>query len=363
MRKAFTLIEMVVALGILALILSFAGVIFRVSIESQRLALANAEIMQKYRAITEQLDADFRGLCRDGEIFVAWSAARKNDFTGANRNDPAAFDRFDRIMFFTSGDFQTYLADPMVRGNVARVCYTLARGPSPSANPADPNRAVEQKPPKRILARTQHILVPPAGTATTQLDTTGFTDAQWLAWNSEGELDRISLAEWKQMPLAEKVNTLSVVGDMKIELDDGTGTVVKSTIPDLGRGVLVDRTKPATLVSLLCAGVGQFMIQGWNGQRWVPEVNPDGDNDLTDDSDFLLQNGDIDPVNIPAVWYPRGGLTLGGGVSYPFDEIDEAHFDAIPGLGRALKFTFTLYDSRGLLQNGRVFTHIVYLDM
>ncbi len=79
MRKAFTLLEMVVALGILALILSFAGVIFRVSIESQRLALANAEIMQKYRTITTQLDEDFRGLCRDGEIFAIWSAARRPD--------------------------------------------------------------------------------------------------------------------------------------------------------------------------------------------------------------------------------------------------------------------------------------------
>jgi hypothetical protein len=34
----------------------------------------------------------------------------------------------------------------------------------------------------------------------------------------------------------------------------------------------------------------------------------------------------------------------------------------IPGLGRALKFTFTLYDSKGILQNGRTFTHIVFLD-
>ena len=47
---------------------------------------------------------------------------------------------------------------------------------------------------------------------------------------------------------------------------------------------------------------------------------------------------------------------------YPADQIDEEHFDAIPGLGRALKFTFTLYDSRNLIKNGRTFTHIVYLD-
>jgi len=58
-----------VAMGILVIILSFAGIIFRVSINSHRTAAANAEIMQKLRAITSQLNADFKGLNKDGEIF------------------------------------------------------------------------------------------------------------------------------------------------------------------------------------------------------------------------------------------------------------------------------------------------------
>ncbi len=66
MRRAFTLIELVVSLGILAVVLSFAGMIFRVSIDSHRIALANAEIMQKLRVIAEQLNADFQGLRHDG---------------------------------------------------------------------------------------------------------------------------------------------------------------------------------------------------------------------------------------------------------------------------------------------------------
>src|SRR5512138_931069 len=100
MRRAFTLMELVVALGIMALVMSFAGVIFRVSTDSHRLALANAEIMQKLRAITEQLDSDFRGLRKDGEVLVFWRAARNGKFTGPGQNPNAeeAFDRFDRIM-------------------------------------------------------------------------------------------------------------------------------------------------------------------------------------------------------------------------------------------------------------------------
>jgi hypothetical protein len=41
--------------------------------------------------------------------------------------------------------------------------------------------------------------------------------------------------------------------------------------------------------------------------------------------------------------------------------LNEEHFYEIPGLGRALKFTFTLYDSKGVIKEGRTFTHIVYL--
>jgi len=364
MRKAFTLIEMVVSLGILALILSFAGVIFRVSIESQRLAMANAEIMQKYRTITEQLDADLGGLCQDGEIFIIWSAARKDP--QSTSNDPAAFERFDRIMFFTSGDFQGYGPGQTVRGNVARVCYTLARGPS--ANPAEPNRPPAQKPERRMLARTQHILTPPSRAKPgTPLDTSTFDDAQWLRWNSELQEDRISLAEWKQIPVAEKVNMLSVIGDVMIE-GDFNGRTVTSTTSEAARGVLIDRSQAVSLEkyvhALLCEGVGQFMVQGWNDQRkrWMPEVNPNGDNSL-DDSDFPLAGSNVDPNDTPGVWYPRGRLTMGGGISYPQAQIDEEHFHEIPGLGRALKFTFTLYDSRGLIKNGRTFTHMVYLDI
>ena len=94
--KAFTLIELMVAIGILAMVFSFAGVIFNVSIDSYRTAIANAEIMQKLRAITSQLDSDFRGLRKDGEIYVVWVATPR---PGADPRDPKAYERFDRIVF------------------------------------------------------------------------------------------------------------------------------------------------------------------------------------------------------------------------------------------------------------------------
>jgi hypothetical protein len=108
--------------------------------------------------------------------------------------------------------------------------------------------------------------------------------------------------------------------------------------------------------------VGEFEIQGWSDaeQRWIPSVNPNGDASLTDDSDFILQGDDLHPRSIPGLWYPRGPAVFGQ------DRLTanklKGDFNTTPGLGRALKFTFTLYDSRGLIKNGRTFTHIVYLD-
>ena len=69
----------------------------------------------------------------------------------------------------------------------------------------------------------------------------------------------------------------------------------------------------------------------------------------------------IDPCSVPLLVYPYGPYTSPG-ISYPNWLIDEAHFNEIPGLGRAFKFTFTLYDSKGVFGEGKIFTHIVYLD-
>ena len=93
MRKAFTLLEMVVAVALMAIVMAIAGSIFRAGIQAVRLASANAEIMETFRVITNQLDADFRGLTKESDVFVVWAA------------DADGQQRFDRIMFHALGDF------------------------------------------------------------------------------------------------------------------------------------------------------------------------------------------------------------------------------------------------------------------
>lgn len=365
MRKAFTLIELVVAVGILAMVLSFASVIFRVSIGSHRTAIANAEIMQKLRAITDQLDADFEALRKDGEIFVVWVATAP---PAADPTDPRAYERFDRIMFFSDGDFQSYSTNPMVRGNVARICYMLAKKDNVWAQAQDRE--------KRILARTQHIL-----TADSRLvnflapATFGGTTPEWFEWNNRYEYDKMSLEQWKNIPMEEpampaKEDMLAVI----------TGIRVKESMPDERLiGASVDPANPDSIHMLFCEGVGEFKVQGWHDvlQRWMPEVDPDRDGSLADTDFLLATTGDrLDPERVPGVLYPYppyGKVILGGQFECPdtpegrqkFQQLrrllNQQYFSQIPGVGRALKFTFTLYDSRGVIEGGRTFTHIVYL--
>jgi len=354
MKKAFTLIELMVAVGILAIILSFSGVVFNASIETYRVATANSEIMRKFRAITDQLDADFEGLRKDGEIFVAWVARPKS---GYDPCDPSSYERFDRIMFFAGGDFQSYGTSPMVRGNIARICYMLATNAG--------LKAEDQVPSERILARTQHILTADSSVPLF-FDPNSLDDTHWYRWNNLYEYDKIdttSLEQWKKMPFARKRNALSVITGIRVDVPD---------IDESVWGAHVDPADPNSIHMLLCEGVGEFSVQGWYDAqgRWLPEVDPGADGDVMD-SDFFLGTPDA----IPGVLYPYrisvpspvppdetyGHVNINN-LWFPQTSVSEVNFNNIPGLGRALKFTFTLFDSKGIIEQGRTFTHIVYLD-
>lgn len=351
----FTLIELMVAMGILAMVMAFSSAIFRVSIDAHRTALANAEIMQKVRAITDQLNADFKALNKEGEIFMAWVARPLS--AGMNQdNDLDGYERFDRVVFFANGDFQSHGSSPVIRGNTARICYMLAT--RPAAGPGQkPTKVDGQKPQQRILARNQHIMTDDP-TLANFLDPNSFTDTQWYDWNNRYEYDKLSIEQWKRLPYDNKKNMLSVITGIKFD--------VPTVVEDFW-GCQIDPAVPDSVHMILCEGVGEFKIQSWYDaqQRWIPEVDPDRDGSLAD-TDFIMAagGGALDGEAVPGVLYPYppyGGVRIRN-ISYPRNQVDRAHFNEIPGLGRALKFTFTLYDSKGILKEGQTFTHIVYLD-
>jgi len=339
-RKAFTLSELLVAMGLMVALLAGAGVVFRSAVQSQRTSIALSELMRKFRGITDQLDSDFRGLRKDGEIAIFWSASTDGS------------ERFDRLMFFADGDFQTYNEQPMtpgpplkrIAGNLARVCYMLAKDGS-GVYPQNQIKA------ERILSRTQHILTGDASFDALPLLGSLFNASLFRTHNFANEYDSSygDLLSWKNIDITDKYDMLSIITGIRI-----------STSAIVDGGAMVDYGKSSDMHMFLGEGVSQFKVQSWYDAdgRWFPEVDRNGDGDFTD-GDFFLAGSLIDTANIPGVIYP-GNVIWNDPVNSPV-AVDETNFLTAPGLGRALKFTFTLYDSRGIYPDGKTFTHIVWL--
>jgi len=334
--KGFTLIEIVVAIGLMVIVVLFAGSILKAGIGSYRTAMAQAEIMQKLRVITQQLDSDFRGLRKDAPMFI-WFEKGPNGAADPNR--------FDQIMFFADGDFQSTSNNPVI-GNVARIYYGHSQ-----KSLGLPNK-------DRILARRQHI-----STADTDLNNwpnpspANFAGSFITLSNDFYEYDRISLSQWQAIandPLNNPTNVNQII----------------TVCFGIGNRPAIDLADSNTLHLLMTERVGSFSVQ-WSypytdistGQThlyWWPSIDPDGNGDFSD-SDFDAMLTDqfgvyFNTANLPIIsrWFSPNGGGLDGakGTYYPA---------AKPAYPQALKFTFTIYDSRGVFKEGQTFTHIVYL--
>jgi type II secretory pathway pseudopilin PulG len=346
--SGFTLAELVVAIGIMAVVVFIVGTVFKTSIASYRIASAQAEIMHKFRAITDQLNSDFRGLRKDAPLFI-WFRQ--------DPNDPDQ--RFDQIMFFADGDFQStgLWANKTIVGNVARIYYGHARGQNSGDYPFD------RKPINRVLAKRQHILTAdntlplwPDTSMVTFGDIDTITNPKQY-YNDLYEFDQLSLSQWQVVPRdAYDANILN---------------------PCFDRPPVVNKKDPNTLHNLLCENVGSFSIQwgyfesgsGW--LFWFPSNNPDGNGAY---SHFDLNNR----AGFPSLPDPNHGygdfdtfgaffnMYQGSQINY-WGTPDLLEFNSTKQTfpanfyPRALKFTFTLYDSRGVFKDGQTFTHIVYI--
>jgi len=257
-KFGFTLVELVAAIAILTVVMGFAGVIFRVSVDSYRTAGANIEIMQKLRAITSQLKTDFDGFIID----APWSIHFVN---------PEPNMHSDCIAFFATGDFSSlglydYIKEDgtqdikVVRGNVAAIFYGHSMLPNPNSKDENTCR-------KKILTRRETIL-----TSDKSLVNPGAPLAEYCFY---------SLAGWKTNPL------------------DKTIWFQRSTI--------TKNNLNQTVQLYMAKGVSDFKIECWDdtSKTWVRKI--------------------------------------------PQSQI------------RGFRFTFRLYDSKGILKGGRQFTYIVHI--
>jgi len=377
MKKGFTLIELAVAVSLLAMVLAFAGAIFNVSIDTHRTAGANAEIVQKVRAITDQLNTDFQGLRKDAPLLI-WF---QRDLTTGTR--------YDQIMFFASGDFQSTrlyniatASGPAgygtrfpgqtgtpITGNVARIFYGQAQSRDSQNNSIRyPYGLSEQE---RLLARRQHILTAdeyldrwPDASSIANLQTSFVEEFIPGVYKNEAyEHDSLSLSRWKTLDST----AYGALG----------GTIITTCF---SYRALIDRANwLAGIHNLMCEGVGSFAVQ-WgylysdpnnniSEYRWFPSDDPDRDGFNTDSHFILMRDLPIIPAPAYANFDAFGaffnipGATQmnywGSASLMRYDPIGSFPSDFFP---QALKFTFTIYDSKGILEKGRTFTHIVYLD-
>lgn len=371
MRRGFTIVELLVAIVILVALLTASGVIFSMAVDAQRTASATSEITEKLQAMRDQLDYDFSHLAKTGPLAI-WFELNPVDEDGDGTVD--RYERFDQIMFFdVGGNFDTtrqYDNDPdplvsnlvTVSGNSARVYYGHADRVDFANRTAANKAVVEGYEFFRTLARRQHVL-------TADLNLPLFPDlANFMTsfipfdvidpvqgiyeGNDYYEYDLTGdLTQWQSV-FDYDADPLPLVVD-PVNAEHIILTCFDNTAGRAG----IDLKEPLTLHMLMCQGVGSFKIQRCHqdpvtGQvRWFPSVDPDGDGN-DGDSDFAFAGGSF-------------GLYFNTPSSIDADTDGDGSNDWInvPSFyPEALKFTFTLYDSRGIFREGKTFTHIVNLD-
>ena len=273
-----------VAVGILAMVMSFASVIFNVSVGSHRTALANAEVMQKLRAITDQLNVDSKGLQKDGYLILHCEV--QNSRKEYQDSDPCDF-RVDRIYYFCTGDFQSWF-DQDVRSNIARVYL------GHDFNSVGPSSVITVSQWK--LARDIRLLTPGIDPLPDDCNNISYSDC---------------------------IANLSSFEDPNQIIDNPVSIDLLSN-------------PPMNLGSLMSQNVGAITIEWtddsleWFGFSTGPGPLP-----------YVVEDTAIPPRYYRTFWTP---------------DTPKQYWP------KALKFTFTLYDSKAVIKGGRTFTHIVYLD-
>ena len=363
-RRGFTIIEMLVAIGLLTALLAGSAVIFSVSVQAQRTAKATSEISRRLRAITDQLNADFARLQKDAPLAIWFEP----EFVriGPGPNDWIIKNRYDQILFFAVGDVQTThqydngTVNGTISGNVARIYYGQAHEIDyATRNIKQIYRNIEnenENPPinikgAKLLARRQHVLTGDEGLE-------DFANSFLPTDNDFFEYDTMSLVGWEGLfnNSDHRDQFLSMCFDNGIDPINGQPTGIS------GRPG-IDFNEGQTMHLLMSEEVGSFAvdlgyIDRWGRLQWLPEslwvdMNSGGWNKYP--SGFGLGFNLNLPPGFAGVWNERWGRGEDFVRFMPGPPIQE-------NFPQALKFTFTLYDSLGIYEDGKRFTHIVYLD-
>ncbi|GEM_PF-2678360 len=274
-KKGFTLTELLVAVGLLTAVLAASTMIFHYSIESQRTAMATAEIMRTLRTVADQLNTNLAGLRKDGWLIVY-------SYSDANEHS-------DALYFFSDGDFQS-AADDSVRSNTARIYFG---GADKDAN---------------NLLLDMRLLVP-----SKTLDANDWSKASFVQCQQNIRTN-----------FEDPNSVVNHAGSAKPKFDANLpDNLLAQRVSDLRIEWTYDSNEWSNI-----AGTRQIEWYGMNKARSTVKANS-----------FEATSATGTSSTYRAVWSPTN----------PKDWPD------------ALRFEFTLRDSKGIIKNGKRFEHIVYI--
>ena len=113
MRRAFTVVELLIAVVVMLAVIIATSKIFNTASKVSSTGEANADVLQQGTVIEEQMRRDLERLCRDGYMAIQCVAVRNdvNQVISPSANAPLlnpqldanAILRCDQIVFFTAG--------------------------------------------------------------------------------------------------------------------------------------------------------------------------------------------------------------------------------------------------------------------
>ena len=338
--------EMMVAVSITVLMMMATSVVFKSAGAAAGKANAYSEMMQQVRALCRQLENDFKGLRPDMPMAVIFEGHTNDigdsDPDRGDPDEPLKVVRYDRIVFFANGDFQTndYNTNDSISGNIARIFY----GQAEDLPPIPPELA---EPPRQILTRRFNIMT------ANQKNWTGFANTLPVDIDFNPMDYCSSTQEWKNfLDFHTNYETNFFVDDPAY----GFSIIRRSIIEDLAD--YIEGTEGMQRIYML-PDVTDFKIEFW-GQpqlpsdptwRWFP---------FSTELYSFCQTATGGPLRGYAFCWntPKP-------VSFPMDIDGIRWFWLDANLGqapKAIRFTFTLYDrNRRYYPEGRTFTYIVKL--
>jgi len=346
--RGVTLVEMLVAVSITVMMLMVTGIVFKSSSEASGKAAALNEMMRQVRAITRQLESDLGGLRPDMPMAIMFESHQNNTSDPTyipgdpttwhgDPDDGARLVRYDRMVFFANGDFQTMNGGNS--GNMARIFYGQAE---------DMLAMDTIDPPRKILTRRRKIMTaagwPNASGAPVPLEVHDYID-----------MECASVAFWKNEPFTNFVS-LYFNHDPACKVSFVRRPNI-AAVADMVGGDAVQKL-------YMLPDVTDFRIQLWFDEtanpfydgRWFPD-------------DYNLPSL-VFGQSFAFFWNVRNAPTsappIGNFTWWSEEAIENLPLTPyLPWLNAwpsAIKFTFTLYDKdRRHFPEGKTFTYIVNL--